>query len=78
MATNFSWLSILCGRDVRLQSRAALDRSENVSMVVHNISWDLFHIMGRVSGIATRYSLLTDEGGNNPSFGTYPCCRSIQ
>ena len=68
--TNASTRSyIFCLQDGWLQCRAALDRSTTVYVAVQNMGVKFFHSMGRVSGIATRFSMLLSEVKTKPSLG---------
>ena len=67
--TNASTRSyILCLRDGWLQCRAALDRSTNFYVAVHNMGVKCFHSMGRLSGIATRFSMILSEVKPSPAW----------
>ena len=62
--------SILCSKAGVLQRKAAFARSTTVSVTIENMGGEVFHPIGRVSGISTISSSSYSYGKTSPSLGS--------
>ena len=73
ITTDSAWSSSLCLQDLRLKRSSLLSSSSTVSVSVHNMGWDLFYPMWRVSSIATSSSPIPSEGETRLVLGVSVC-----